>query len=63
MCQSSGRRFGSVVHDPCDCSCSCQATMTVAEEIQLLVDLMKSMQDQLGEIDKKMAALKTTKET
>jgi len=63
MCQTSGRRFGPAGHDQCGCSCSCPATMTVVEEIQLLEDHKKFMQDQLGEIDKKIAALKATKES
>jgi hypothetical protein len=63
MCQTSGRRFESAGHDRCGCSCTCPATTTVEEEIQLLEVHKKSMQDQLGEIDKKIAALKATKES
>jgi hypothetical protein len=63
MCQSYGRRFESAGPALCGCSCSCPATMTVVEEIQLLEDHKKVMQDRLGEIDKKIAALKTTKES
>jgi hypothetical protein len=62
MCQSHGRRFEPAGHVQCGCSCSCPAATTVGEEIQLLEDHKKSMQDQLGEIDKKIAALKATKE-
>jgi hypothetical protein len=35
----------------------------VEEEIQMLGDHKKFAQDQLGEIDKKIAALKATKES
>jgi hypothetical protein len=63
MCQSHGRRFEPAGHDRCGCSCSCPAATTVEEEIHLLEDHQKFMQDQLGEIDKKIAALKTTKES
>jgi hypothetical protein len=62
MCHLSGRRFESAGHAQCGCSCSCPSTMTVVEEIQLLEDHKKFMQEQLGEIDKKIAALRATKE-
>jgi hypothetical protein len=62
MCHSAKVRFGSAGHDHCGCSCSCPATMTVEEEIQLLEDHQKFMQDQIGVIEKKIAALKTAKE-
>jgi len=47
----------------CGCSCSCPATMTVEEEIQLLEDHRKYMREQAGVIDKKIAALKSVKES
>ena len=64
MCISSKGRFGPAGHDhQCGCSCSCPATMTVEEEMQLLEDHKKFMQDQIGVIEKKIAALKSTKES
>jgi hypothetical protein len=64
MCESTKERSGSVWHgDPCGCSCSCQAVMTVEEEIQQLEDHRKFIQEQLGIIETKIAALKTVKES
>jgi hypothetical protein len=60
MCHNARVRFGLAGHDDmCGCSCNCPATMTVEEEIQLLEDHKKFMQDHLGVIDKKIAALKS----
>jgi len=64
MCNSARGKFVSAGHDDsCGCLCNCPATMTVEEEIQLLEDHKKYMQDQLREIDKKIAALQATKES
>lgn len=64
MCHNARGRYGSAGHDdPCGCSCSCPATMTVDKEIQLLEDHQKFMQDQLGVIERKIAALKSAKDT
>ena len=63
MCHSTRIRLGSSGHDDaCGCSCSCPATMSVEEELQLLEDHKKFMQDQLGVIEKKIAALKSAQE-
>jgi hypothetical protein len=62
MCHNATGRYGMVRHFPCGCSCSCPATMTVEEEIQLLEDHKKFMQDQLEVIDKKIAGLIAAKE-
>jgi hypothetical protein len=64
MCHNGKGRFGSAGHgDLCGCSGSCPATTTVEEEIQLLEDHKKFMQDQIGVIERKIAALKSTKES
>jgi hypothetical protein len=64
MCQTGRVRFGFAgQNDMCGCSCNCPATTTVEEELQLLEDHRKYMQDHLGIIDKKIAALKSTKES
>jgi len=47
----------------CGCSCNCPATTTVDEELQLLEDHKKFMQNQVEIIDKKIAALKAAKES
>jgi len=61
MCRGSGARFGMMERNGCSCSCVCPATMTVEEEIQLLEEHKKYMQEQAGIIDKKIAALKAAK--
>ena len=58
MCHHE-RRFESGGHDQCSCSCACPATMTVEEEIQLLEDHRKYFSEQVGIIDRKIAALKS----
>ncbi len=64
MCHDGRGRLGSAGHDDlCGCSCSCPAATTVEEELQLLEDHRKYMQDHLGIIDKKIAALKSAKES
>ena len=63
MCHVSAGKQVSQMNTLCGCECSCPATMTVEEEIQLLEDHKKFMQDRLGEIDKKIAALQATKES
>jgi len=55
--------MGFMEHSACGCSCSCPATTTVEEEIQMLEEHKKFMQEQVGEIDKKLAALKSAKES
>ncbi len=64
MCHTGRGRLGFAGHDDlCGCSCSCPATTTVEEELPLLEDHRKYLQDHLGEIDKKIAALKATRES
>ena len=61
MCYGSEGRMEPARHGHCGCSCSCPATMTVEEEIQLLEDHKKFMQDRIGIIEKKIAILKSAK--
>jgi hypothetical protein len=63
MCHIPAGRFSPAGQFPCGCPCSCPAAMTVEEEIQLLEEHKKFMQDQLGVIDRKIAALKTVRES
>jgi hypothetical protein len=64
MCQTGRGRFGVAGHNAmCGCSCCCPATTNVEEELQLLEDHKKYMQDHLGVIDKKIAALKSSEES
>lgn len=63
MCCGSTRKSGSMERSECGCSCNCPATMTVEDEIKLLEEHKKFMQDQVGEIDKKIAALQSVKRT
>jgi hypothetical protein len=58
MCPIPTGRFESTGKFPCGCSCSCPATMTVEEEIHLLEEHKKFMQNQTEVIDKKIAALR-----
>ena len=62
MCHNGTRRFEIAGHGQCGYHCVCPPTTTVEEEIQLLEDHRKFMQDQLEVIDKKIASLKTAKE-
>lgn len=64
MCHTARGRFGLAGQDDlCGCPCNCPATTTVEEEVQLLEDHKKFMQDQLGVIERKIAALKSAKES
>jgi hypothetical protein len=63
MCRSLAGRTGSRERDECGCSCSCPATMTIEEELQLLEGHRKYMQEQTVITDRKIAALKTAKES
>jgi hypothetical protein len=64
MCHHGRGRFGFAgQNDMCGCSCTCPATTTIGEEIRLLEEHKKHMQDRLGEIDNKITSLKTTKES
>ncbi len=63
MCHDGRGRLGSAGQgDLCGCSGSCPATTTVEEELQLLEDHKKFMEDQLKVIERKIAALKSVKE-
>lgn len=62
MCHHHEGRFDTASHHRYGCSCSCPATMTIEEEIRLLDEHKQLMQDQLGIIEKKIAALKSAKE-
>jgi hypothetical protein len=63
MCKGSAGRFGSGERNECGCACSCPATMSVEEEIQLLEEQRKYMQDRAVMIDRKIAALKSAQES
>jgi hypothetical protein len=64
MCHHGrGRSEPSGHDDMCGCSCNCPATTTFEEELQLLEGHKKYMQDHLVIIDKKIAALKSAKES
>ena len=61
MCHDASPGSGPKGQSRCGCSCTCPVTMTVEEEIRLLAEHRNLMQDKVGVIDRKIAALKSAK--
>jgi hypothetical protein len=45
----------------CGCSCACPVLLSIDDEIRMLEDHKKMMQEQIEAIDRKVTALKSVK--
>jgi hypothetical protein len=59
MCHT--RYSGSKEGGECGCSCNCPVILSIDDEIRMLEDHKKMMQEQIEAIDRKVAALKSVK--
>jgi hypothetical protein len=62
MCHVSTGKQVSGMETRCDCGCDCPVMLSIEDEIRLLEDHKKIMQDRIETIDKKIAGLKTVNE-
>jgi hypothetical protein len=49
-------------HCGCDCTCTCPVLLSLGDEIRMLEDHRKMMQDRIGAIDRKVSALKSVRQ-
>ena len=62
MCHVSAGKQVSGMDTHCDCGCDCPVMLSIEDEIRLLEDHKKILQDRLEMIEKKTAGLKTVSE-
>ena len=63
MCHVSAGKQASPMNTRCDCECSCPSILPIEDEIRSLEDHKKIFQDRIEIIDKKIAGLKSVKES
>jgi hypothetical protein len=59
MCKISEVKQVPVMNTQCGCGCICPARLTVEDEIKLLEEHKKLIQDQIEIINQKLVALKS----
>jgi hypothetical protein len=52
---------GSMESSQCGCSCTCPVFLSIDDEIRILEDHKRMMQEQIEAIDRKVTALKSVK--
>jgi hypothetical protein len=62
MCHVSAGMQGSQMNTHCGCECSCPVVLPIEDEVRILEDHKKFLQDRMEAIDKKIAVLKSVKE-
>ena len=60
MCYPT-RYSGSMESCECECSCNCPVFLSIDDEIRMLEDHKRMMQERIEAIDKKVTALKSVK--
>ena len=60
MCHSM-MQSGSMENYQCECSCTCPVFLSIDDEIRLLEDHKKMMQERIEAINLKVTALKSVK--
>jgi hypothetical protein len=60
MCYHTGYS-GWMESCQCGCSCNCPVFLSIDDEIRMLEDYKKMMQEQIEAIDRKVTALKSVK--
>jgi hypothetical protein len=63
MCHASAGKSVSHMNTRCGCECGCPVMLPIEDEIRSLEDHKKIFQNQIEAIDKKIATLKSVKET
>jgi L-lactate utilization protein LutB len=63
MCHISAGKPAFAMNTPCDCDCGCPVLLPIDDVIRKLEDHKKIRQDQIEAIDKKIAALKSVKDS
>jgi hypothetical protein len=63
MCHVSAGKSVSQMNTHCDCECCCPVLLPIEDEIRKLEEHRKIAQEQIEVIDKKIAALKSVKES
>ena len=61
MCHPLTGVSSSMVNAHCCCDCSCSVLLSIDDEIRMLEDHKKMMQDRIEAIDRKVSALKSVK--
>jgi hypothetical protein len=59
MCHGAAGKQVSPMNILCDCECRCGVMMPIDDEIRMLEDHKKILQDRIEMIDTKVAGLKT----
>ena len=59
MCHVSTGKQVSLVNTLCDCECRCGVMMPIDDEIRILEDHKKILQDRIAMINTKIAGLRT----
>ena len=60
MCHIT-RYSGSMENCECECSCNCPVFLSIDDEIRMLEDNKKMMQERIEAIDRKVSVLKSAK--
>jgi hypothetical protein len=63
MCHTSVEKHVSPMNTHCDCECCCPVLLPIVDEIRNLEEHRKIAQEQMEAIEKKIAALKSVKES
>ena len=59
MCHIATGKQVSLMNNLCDCECSCGVMIPIDDEVRILEDHKKILQDRIEMIDTKIADLKT----